>query len=274
MSVVAPITGQIGSRYRKVRLLRQSEPLQLLRSRYLELIRDHDIPHADNIQKTNDWLNYIYYGCLVRELVPDSSARVIDWGGLYGHVTMILRCLGFQEVFNYLLHPIPFYSLFQEQFKIPTLWGHDPNRLALEDQSVDVFISSGVLEHVREDGIGDEKKILADIFRVLKPGGLFFIWNLPAKLGTSELLAACGGGWRHRVRYWQKDIVGLLRQADLEIIYLDKHKFLPGSLMAALAKKIDSLLLTQWDHLLSRVFPFSVLARDFGIVARRIGVTH
>jgi len=258
---------QTNSLYRKVRELRHSKSLNHLRSRYIQLIRDHNVPHAENILKTNDWFNYVYYGCLVRNLVPESSARVIDWGGLYGHVTMILHGLGFEKVTNYLLHPNVFYPLFQEQFEIPTLWGNDPNRLSLESQSVDVFISSGVLEHVREDGIGEEEKILAEIYRVLKTGGLFFIWNLPARWGTSEILAMVSGNWHHSVRYWKKDIIRLLQKANFEIIYVDKHKFLPGALMALLEKKIDLLRLMAWDHRLSHLFPFSLFARDFGIIA-------
>jgi SAM-dependent methyltransferase len=260
---------QINSLYRKVRELRQSNSLNQLRSRYIRLIRDHNVLHAENILKTNDWFNYVYYGCLVRDLVPESSALVIDWGGLYGQVTMILHGLGFEKVTNYLLHQNPFYPLFRKEFEIPTLWGIDPNRLSLESQSVDVFISSGVLEHVREDGLGEEEKVLTEIHRVLKTGGLFFIWNLPAKLGTSELLAMARGSWHHPVRYREKDIIRLLQNANFEMMYLDKHKFLPGSLMVLLEKKIDPIRLMQWDHRLSHLFPLSLFARDFGIIARK-----
>jgi SAM-dependent methyltransferase len=186
---------------------------------------------------------------------------------------MILHGLGFTKVFNYLLHQNPFYPLFQKEFEIPTLWGIDPNRLSLESQSIDVFISSGVLEHVREDGFGEEEKILNEIHRVLKTGGLFFIWNLPARLGTSELLAMVRGSWYHPVRYWKRDIIRLLQNSNFEIIYLDKHKFLPGYLMALLGKKIDPIHLMRWDHRLSHLFPLSLFARDFGIIARKnIGV--
>jgi SAM-dependent methyltransferase len=258
---------QTNSLYRKVRELRQSKSLNHLRSRYIELIRDHNVPHAENILKTNDWFNYVYYVSLVRDLVPESSARVIDWGGLYGQVTMILQTLGYKNVFNYLLHDNPYYPLFQEPFGIPTLRGSDPNRLALESASGDVFISSGVLEHVGEDGLGQETLILKEIHRVLKKEGLLFIWNLPAMWGTSELLAMVSGSWHHSVRYWKKDIIRLLQNADFEIIYLDKHKFLPGSLMVLLEKKIDPLRLMEWDHRLSHLFPFSLFARDFGIIA-------
>ena len=223
--------------YQDVSALHRSDSLIRLRQTFLDIIRGHSVPFAENIIKTNDWVNYLYYACLVRRLVPDQGALIIDWGGLYGHVTKILQTLGYENIFNYLLHKMPHYPLFKEALHLPTLWGEDSNSLSLETDSIDVFISSGVLEHVREDGIGDEERILKEIGRVLKGRGLLFIWNLPAKLGTSELLAMIRGKWHHQFRYWQKDILYLLRQTGFELLYLDKHKFLPGSLLNFFRKK-------------------------------------
>jgi SAM-dependent methyltransferase len=178
--------------------------------------------------------------------------------------------MGYQNVFNYLLHQTPHYSLFEEKLNIPTLWGRDPNRLVLDTNSVDCFISSGVLEHVREDGLGKEETILQEIHRILKEGGLFFIWNLPAKLGTSELLAVITGKWHHPYRYWRKDIVRLLLKANFDILYLYKHKFFPGAVMALLERWIAPIRLLQFDNRLSRTILFNIFARDFVLVARKI----
>ena len=255
--------------YNEVNNLYQSEPIRNLRRRFIEIITHYDVPYAENILKTNDWVNYCYYCSLVRSFLPEPSALIIDWGGLYGHITMMLQTMGYPKVFNYLLHQTPHYPLFEEQLKIPTLWGQDPNRLNLDSNSVDVFISSGVLEHVREDGEGQEGTILLEIRRVLKEGGLFFIWNLPAKLGTSELLAMITGKWHHQYRYWRKDIIRLLRDANLEILYLDKHKFFPGAVMTFLEKRIDPIRLLKMDNHFSRMIPFNLLARDFVLVTRK-----
>jgi SAM-dependent methyltransferase len=254
----------------EVSQLYRSEPILNLRKRFIDFIAGNRVPHAENILKTNDWVNYLYYCTLVRSLVPDSSARIIDWGGLYGHITMILRAMDFQNVFNYLLHQTTHYPLFEEKLKIPTLWGKDPNHLYLESDSVDVFISSGVLEHVREDGIGKEETILQEIHRVLKDQGLLFIWNLPARWGTSELLAMIAGKWHHQFRYREKEISRLLRAAHFEILYLDKHKFFPGAVMNLLEGIMDPVKSMELDNRLSRLFPFNIFARDFALVARKI----
>jgi SAM-dependent methyltransferase len=255
--------------YETVFDLYRSIPIQNLRKAFIEIITRHDVPYAENILKTNDWFNYCYYCSLVRSFVPDPAALIIDWGGLYGHITMMLQTMGYSTVFNYLLYQTPHYSLFKEHLEIPTLWGQDPNRLDLESNSVDGFISSGVLEHVREDGQGQEETILLEIHRVLKNGALFFVWNLPAKMGTSELLAITTGKWHHQYRYWRKDVLRLFREANFDILYLDKHKFFPGSVMTFLEKRMDPIRLLKWDDHLSHIFPFNLLARDFALVVRK-----
>jgi SAM-dependent methyltransferase len=255
--------------YKEVSNLFRTGAIKNIRDAFVKLIDRHQVPYAENILKTNDWVNYLYYCALVRSMVSDPSARIIDWGGLYGHITLILKTLGFQNVSNYLLHQTPHYPLFEKKWKIPTIWGQDPNHLSLESDSVDGFISSGVLEHVREDGIGKEETILREIHRVLKDRGLLFIWNLPARLGTSELLAMMTGKWHHSFRYFKKDICRLLRGADFEILFQDKHKFFPGGLMTLLEKRMDPIALMKLDNSLSRLFPFNVFARDFALVARK-----
>jgi SAM-dependent methyltransferase len=256
-----------------VRELGRKEPFEELRQEYVRIIDTHQVPYAENIKALSDWLIYVYYSRLVAEFVPEKKARIIDWGGLYGQVTKILLGLGYQNVFNYLLHDTPHYPLFREAFNLPTLWGQDPNRLELESRSVDVFISSGVLEHVREDGVGDEKLILPEIHRVLKTGGLLFLWNLPAQWGSSELLARLFKKWHHEVCFRKSEILDLLGGAGFQILYWDKHKFLPGTVMEWLGKRIDPVRLLQGDDHLSHWFPFNLLARDYAVIAKKRGKT-
>lgn len=236
---------------------------------YVGIIDDQRLPHADHIRSYSDWLFYVYFCRLVSTYLPDRQARIIDWGGFYGQVTRILHILGYGETANYLLHETPQYHLFQQAFDLPTLRGRHPNRLELEDQSVDAFISSGVLEHVREDGVGDETAILKEVHRVLKKDGWLFIWNLPARWGSSELLAILARKWHHTYRYREKDILKVLSETGFESDTLYKHKFLPGTAREWLGRWIEPFRLMKWDDRLSRWFPFSLLARDFLVVAHK-----
>src|SRR5512136_2715066 len=100
--------------------LGRTELFEGLRQEYIRIIDTHQVPYAENIKALSDWLIYVYYGRLIAELVPEKEARIIDWGGLYGQVTKILLGLGYQNVFTYLLHRTPHYSLFRETFALPT----------------------------------------------------------------------------------------------------------------------------------------------------------
>ena len=92
--------------------------LEGLRREYVRIIRSHQVPYAENITARSDWLFYVYFCRLVSTCLPNRQARIVDWGGLYGHVTKILHRLGYGETTNYLLHESPYYPLFQQAIPI------------------------------------------------------------------------------------------------------------------------------------------------------------
>jgi predicted SAM-dependent methyltransferase len=86
------------------------------------------------------------------------------------------------------------------------MYGHGPNDyhlINLPDSHVDVILSSGVLEHTWEYGIA-EGEALSELYRVLKDDGMFYIWNLPYKYGSVEMLNHLLGRWHHERRYPKK----------------------------------------------------------------------
>ncbi len=251
--------------------LRRGGVLENLRRDYLSLIAEHDLDNTAHIRKISDWVFYPFFCAMIPRFLPGREAKIIDWGGWYGQVTRILMEMGYSDVSNYLLDAPPHYDEFAQKFSLATIHGKEPNRLELDDASLDLFISSGVLEHVAEDGVGDEDLIVTEIIRVLKPGGWFFIWNLPAMLGSSEILAYVARKWRHERRFWLKEALSLLQRHGLTIELAAKHKFLPGSLTNIIAKRMDVVSMTGWDERLSRLFPLSIFARDYCILARKPG---
>lgn len=236
---------------------------------FLELINNNNIEHVENLARKSDWLIYVYHCYLVEMFVENKHCKIIDWGGLFGHVTAILKNMEYKHVTNYLFHKDSKYQLFENKFNLKTIHGHEPNKLNLDSSSVDAFISSGVLEHVREDGQGCEEIILKEINRVLKPGGYLFIWNLPAKLSISEIIAKLLLKDRHKHKYNKRTVVKLLIDAGYEISYFDKHRFLPGQLIDLLSTKIDILKIMKFDYKLSHILPFSILANHFTIIAKK-----
>ena len=75
-------------------------------------------------------------------------------------------------------------------------------------------------------GGATEKQALHDINRILKQDGMLFIWNLPYKYGSVEMLNHLLGRWHHDRRYTKKGIVTLLEDSGFEIICFDHHELL------------------------------------------------
>jgi SAM-dependent methyltransferase len=239
-----------------------------LRARYLALVDAHGITHARNLRNWNDWVGYVYYCQLVAALAPDRAARVLDWGGLYGHVTAILRALGFANAQNYLLDVAPAYPHFQQAFDLPTMTGTDPNRIAVDDGGQDVVISSGVLEHVGEHDAGNEASVLRDIHRVLAPGGWFVCWNLPSPGSLTERLARLVGRYAHPRCYDRARIDAVFGAAGFTVRDARRHTLAPGALHRGFRWCGTPLWRFRWDDRISRWPLLNRLARDWIVIAQ------
>ena len=248
----------------------RTDPFKDLQQEYTRIIEAHQVPYAENIKALSDWLIYVCYGRLIAKLVPEKEARIIDWGGLYGQVTKILIGLGYPNVSKLSFAPHPALSVFFERpstcrpfgVRTPITW----------NWRTDPLMSLFPPEYSSTSGkTGSVMKqlILREVYRVLKTGGLFFIWNLPSRWGSSELLARAFNRWHHAHCFRRKEILGLLGDAGFRIFYMDKHKFLPGTVMEWLGRRIDPVRVLQGDDRLSHWFPFHLLARDYALIAKK-----
>ena len=115
------------------------------------------------------------------------GGRLLDWGCGYGHMSYLLRRRGFQvtgltvpdennlsDSWNLLI---------REQGQEVIVAGDDI-ALPFEDGSFDIVLSCGVLEHV-----DDEAGSVKEIARILRPGGYFFVYQLPNWLSVVEWLS-------------------------------------------------------------------------------------
>jgi len=248
------------------RIHTDAEPL---RRAFMEIVEGHHVPHADNLRHPDLWIVYPCFTALIKKLTPPPETAILDWGGLYGHVTTLLKGYGYKTVHNYLLNVPEKYPLFQKTFRIDTRFGRDPNRLSLPDDSYDIVISSGVLEHVREDGAGDEARILREIHRILKPGGTFWLWYLPSKFSPSETLNRLAGRWHHAFLYDRRKITSLLKEAGFQIILFSRHGFLPGALKRKLSPPVPVPTLFRLDFTLANFPLLRDLAANFLVIAQK-----
>ena len=134
------------------------------------------------------------YAALADELRADSPGRLLDWGCGFGQVTKLLRERGVDAVaYEYReeldapsVGPLELYP------EIEAFFGSDPVALPFESASFDSVLSCGVLEHV-----ADPDASLDEMRRVLRPGGRFYVYNLPNRYSYLERIAKGLGLYYH-----------------------------------------------------------------------------
>src|ERR1041385_6958311 len=102
--------------------------------------------------------------------------RVLDWGCGNGHFSLLIEALGARAT-GYSFDPPPASMAGSRPFQHVRGSEDDPRSIPFPNATFDVACSVGVLEHVWETG-GDERVSLAEIRRVLKPGGHFLTFHL------------------------------------------------------------------------------------------------
>lgn len=201
-----------------------------------------------------------------------AGARVLDWGAGCGHFSLYLARRGYRPV-PYSIQPIDDAAwLPGDALKLLRGDANGPERIPFEDRSFDAVASVGVLEHVREHG-GREEDSLAEIVRVLRPGGVFLCAHFPCRHSWLEALARrvpdkdC-----HVYRYGPADVRRLWGGAGLEVLSIQRHGFLPRNVWRRLPPALCDaraavLAWNALDRLLSALAP--PLCAQMMIVARR-----
>jgi SAM-dependent methyltransferase len=208
---------------------------------------------------------------LWRRHVPN-EIQVLDWGAGNGHFGYFLKETGatttaftFQTADEMDWVGRPYDRI---EFGSPA----DPIRLPFPDGSFDAVASVGVLEHVRETG-GNEAASLAELARVLRPGGTFVCYHLPNQRSWIESTARLiSGKHHHRFRFFEPEIRRLLRDAGLEILELHRYGLLPRNQL----RRLPHALRRSWafanlwdaaDATLGRVV--GPISQNYAFVARK-----
>ena len=164
---------------------------------------------------------------LTKRFLP-SWSRVLDWGCGNGHFSLFLLRSGYET------------SVFSLDNRPPVLIQHgqglrafvqgdkqDPISIPFPENSFDGVVSVGVLEHVREIS-GDEVDSLAEIRRILRPGGYFIGYHIPNRFSWIETLSALfPKRHSHRWRYRRAELKRLLSTSGLTAVFMRRYGFLP-----------------------------------------------
>ncbi|MFQ4138823.1 class I SAM-dependent methyltransferase [Nodosilinea sp. PGN35] len=164
-----------------------------------------------------------------RHLVPGS--RVLDWGCGNGHFSYYLVNKGYQTC-GFAFEPFPLLpELVAQGFEFQRGTPAEPVRLPYGDGEFDAVVSVGVLEHVRE-GQGDELASLREIYRILKPQGIFLCYHLPNRYSWIEWLSTrLPHKYYHQYRYTRADIGALCAQAQLHLLAVKRYGLLPRNVV-------------------------------------------
>jgi ubiquinone/menaquinone biosynthesis C-methylase UbiE len=136
----------------------------------------------------------LMYRRLAGDVASRQPGRTLDWGCGWGQMTALLRERGVETVaYDYregldepVVEPL-------ERFPgIEAHLGSEPVALPFDDASFDTVLSCGVLEHVP-----DPQGSVAEIRRVLRPGGTFYVTNLPNRFSYTERAARLLGLYYH-----------------------------------------------------------------------------
>ncbi len=159
---------------------------------------------------------------------PFRGLSVLDWGCGKGHVSKLLRDLAPGSLESCDIFRADEDSAFGQETPIirsfsinVTPLTHESN-LPYSDSSFDVVLSVGVLEHVRND-----RASLHELTRVLRPGGLFFCFNLPTVHSWTQKIAHLRGNHYHDRLYSQPAIEQLLSQEPMKLVDLWYRQILP-----------------------------------------------
>ena len=197
---------------------------------------------------------------------PFSELTVLDWGCGKGQVSKLLRDLDPKHVESCDLITEKEDSAFGQETPIIKAFNiqitplrHD-YILPYKDATFDVVLSVGVLEHVSND-----RASLAEIKRVLKPGGLFFCFFLPTNLAWTQKLAHLRGDFYHDRFYNEKGIKSMLASSGLNLLDFWYRQIFPkNSVHYPFFRQFERI-----DQLITEHTPLQVFATNIEFVSAK-----
>lgn len=205
---------------------------------------------------THFW--YMDYLDEVTSYLPKEK-RVLDIGCGGGYFANLLKIAGYDIVAGDIVgSETPsgeFWHLQRSKVKQqPDYIRFDGRAIPFKDKSFDAVITIAVLEHVQSD----ERKLLKEILRVLRPGGRFSIYELPRKLSYEYLINRIGLSTAHE-RFYNKDIKDMLIELGFSVMAIETYWYVP--------RRIVGLVKARRAYLLAKhLRPLSFLASFLKIV--------
>ena len=210
------------------------------------------------------------YAAMADRIAADGHGRLLDWGCGWGQVTALLRERGVDvHAFDYRPEEEGVGEAPLERFpEIACTFSPEPVALPFDDASFDAVLSCGVLEHVQ-----DPAGSLAELHRVLRPGGRLYVTKLPNRRSYLEWLAKRLGLYYHgqlpNDTLWSPSVAREAVEAHgFEVSGVRLANMLPLTIDHPLAARLSTPI---WalNRLLSRVPGLNRLATNVELEAVR-----
>jgi ubiquinone/menaquinone biosynthesis C-methylase UbiE len=134
------------------------------------------------------------YVAIAARIAAERPGRVLDWGCGHGQVSHLLLERGL-DVSSFDYDPHAAHGERRRLEHYPEIEAHlssDPVALPFADSSFELVLSCGVLEHVQRPADS-----LAELRRVLVPGGRLLVYKLPNRFSYLEAIAKRAGLYYH-----------------------------------------------------------------------------
>lgn len=233
--------------------------LEHLRATYLGAGAHHTDPYLERHSRENSLRRQVDAFLRYRNYVA-TDAAVLDWGCKHAPDACLLRSeLGDDlRIVGYDFDRGDAYLPFYESARLEFRQADHPYLLPFDDQSFDVVVGSGVLEHVAQPAAS-----LTELHRVLRVGGVFVITFLPNRWSWTEcLLRISGSNHFHRRRYTLASIRRFLLDHGFETQADGFHQFVPGQRGGRLAESM-----WRWNGFLEQAVPSKYLSANLYAVA-------
>jgi SAM-dependent methyltransferase len=209
------------------------------------------------------------YVSIADRVASVTAGPVLDWGCGYGQMTHLLRERNVEATaFDWDPVASPDGEIVRLD-RYPGVEAHrssDPVRLPFADASFDCVLSCGVLEHVQ-----DPAGSLAELRRVLRPGGRLMVYKLPNRFSYLEAIARRMGLYYHGALpcdeiYTRRTAEALLSRSGFRVDAFRRRNMLPLTVVHPLAQRFDQ---TIWaiNEVLGRIPPFNLLATNLELEA-------
>jgi ubiquinone/menaquinone biosynthesis C-methylase UbiE len=193
--------------------------------------------------------------------------RILDWGAGWGQTSLLLRAHG-ARVVAYDVEDKGAASGLLRETDVRYVVTPGP-ALPFADGEFDAVLNCGVLEHV-----DDEVAALAELRRVLRPGGRLFTYHLPNRYAYTEWLGRQLGRFHHDRTYTRREAAALFERAGFRVEGCRAFHVLPRNVWGRLSER---LALAPWtgvaydrlDALLERLPGIRGLATAWAVVADR-----